>query len=72
MAARALQAHRLVTPNTILGLASPPRPSTMDLPQPIDGSLAALVVGMAQENPRRGYLRPSHPQAPPDPAGAAA
>jgi hypothetical protein len=43
-------------------LASPPRPPTMDLPHrtgrpPIDDVLVALVVRMARENPRWGYVR---------------
>jgi hypothetical protein len=59
---RALRAHRLVTPDTILGWHRrlvrrrwtyrhrTGRP-------PIDDALAALVVRMARENPRWGYQR---------------
>src|SRR4051794_25137026 len=59
---RALRYHRLVTPNTILGWHRrlvhrrwtyrhrTGRP-------PIDDTLATLVVRMARENPRWGYMR---------------
>src|SRR4051794_18934288 len=59
---RALRCHRLVTPNTLLGWhrrlvrrrwTSPHRTGR----PPIDNALAALVVRMAQENPRWGYTR---------------
>jgi hypothetical protein len=58
----ALRAHRLVTPNTILRWhrchvrrrwTYPNRIG----PPPIDNGLAALVVRMARENPRWGYIR---------------
>jgi putative transposase len=59
---RALRCHRLVTPGMILGwhrrLVRRPLtyPNRTGRP-PIDDVLTALVVRMAQENPRWGYVR---------------
>ena len=59
---RALRGHRLVTPDTILRWHRRlirrrwTYPSRTGRP-PIDDVLAALVVRMARENPRWGYLR---------------
>src|SRR5207344_3359747 len=59
---RALRCHRLVAPDTILRWhrrlvrrrwTYPHRPGR----PPIEDSLVALVVRMAQENPRWGYKR---------------
>jgi putative transposase len=59
---RSLRSHRLVTPNTILGWHRRlvrrrwTYPNRTGRP-PVEDVLAALVVRMAQENPRWGYVR---------------
>jgi putative transposase len=59
---RSLRAHRLVTPDTILRWHRRlvrrrwTYPNRTERP-PIDDALAAVVVRMAQENPRWGYQR---------------
>jgi putative transposase len=59
---RALRAHRLVTPNTILRWHRRLVRRRWTYPHrtgrpPIDDALVALVVRMVRENPRWGYLR---------------
>jgi putative transposase len=59
---RALRCHRLATPDTILRWYRPLVRRRWTYPHrtgrpPIDDVLAALVVRMARENPRWGYLR---------------
>jgi hypothetical protein len=59
---RALRAHRLVRPNTILGWHRRLVRRRWTYPKrtgrpPIDEVLVALVVRMARENPRWGYVR---------------
>src|SRR6476660_5856260 len=59
---RALRGHRLVTPDTILRWHRRLIRRRWTYPHrtgrpPIDDVLAALVVRMAEENPRWGYLK---------------
>src|SRR5690349_8835410 len=59
---RAMRAHRLVTPNTILRWHRRLVRRRWTYPRrtgrsPIDDALVALVVLMARENPRWGYMR---------------
>src|SRR4051812_39334584 len=59
---RPLRAHRLVSPETILGWHRRLVRRRWTYPHrtgrpPIDAVLAALVVRMARENPRWGYIR---------------
>ncbi len=59
---RALRAYRLVTPNTILGWHRRLVRRRWIYPHrtgrpPIEDVLVALVVRMARENPRWGYVR---------------
>src|SRR5690349_24103249 len=59
---RALRGHRLVTPDTILRWHRRLVRRRWTYPYrtgrpPIEAALAALVVRMARENPRWGYLR---------------
>jgi putative transposase len=59
---RSLRSHSLVTPITILGWHRPLVRRRWTYPNgtgrpPVEDVLAALVVRMAQENPRWGYMR---------------
>jgi putative transposase len=66
---RTLLCHRLVTPGTILAWHRRlvrrrwTYPYRVGRP-PIDNALAALVVRMARENPRWGYMRLWNPEDP--------